>query len=662
MVECDLTKKLIETIPKLYSSKVTILATIKGQELSNLKYYNPFTFEDASLISSEHVTSKQGTGLVHIAPAFGHDDFKLAIKNNLKTVCSIDENGNYDLNDESFKKLSISGKNAFDDNTIKIIERILDDKLLHKHSYVHSYPYDWRTKKPVIIRSSQQWFINTELLKDRALELLKSVKIRPQNMSNSMISTLSNRSYWCISRQRVWGLPIPCLFDPKNESAEIIDDALIQNVKRLIKTDGNANFWWSNKYDKELNAIDFLKSKDIFDIWFDSGSSFNSVLNSEKADLYCEGVDQFSGWFQASLLLSAALNNQSPYKAILVHGFVVDEQNRKMSKSVGNIIEPLHAIKGNTKKKIPECGNDVLRFWLLSEYHKNQIPIGAEILEKMKQRVFGIRSILRFLIGNTNDFNKEELIEYDLLLEPDKYLLHQLSVLVKQTCENYEDMNLNKILIPIENFLLGDVSGFYIKSSKDRLYCEKKNSNLRKCAQTVLLHTLEKCLIMLGPVMPHLMEEAYTNSILFNNKAELPSLFQSKLSFKSIYNPQWQNENVNNLFTALAVIKNTVNSIIKSKNLALYEVIITLDKNFNELFGFDFNKQNWLPDYFGCSNVKLEFTDLIPSKCVIINSKEYKYDVNLVELADKYSCLRCRRFINDTKDCLCDRCSIVIES
>ena len=541
IIQNDLMKSLLETIPKFSSSTPQVLTTINGEDLTGLKYFNPFNLEHSPFLNSDHVTTKQGTGLVHIAPAFGHDDFKLAIRTNLKTTCSIDENGLYSKNDENLRRLNLSGKNALDESVIKLIENILEDKILHKHKHVHSYPYDWRTKKPVIIRSSQQWFLNTEKLKDRALELLKTVKIRPNTMANTMFSTLSNRSYWCISRQRVWGLPIPCLFDSSNDTAEIIDDNLINTFKNLVKLDGNADFWWSNKYDKELNVKSYSKSKDILDIWFDSGSSFNSVLNDKdkQADLYCEGIDQFTGWFQASLLLSTALNNKAPYKSILAHGFVVDENNHKMSKSLGNIIEPIQVIKGFPKKKIPQCGNDVLRFWLLSEYHKNNIPIGADILDKILKRVFEMRSIIRHLLGNINDFKIDQIVEYSLLNEPDKYLLHQLNQLVKQTVENYEDLNLNKILIPIETFLLGDVSGFYVKYSKDRLYCEHKNSFERKSAQTVMFHTFEKILIMLAPVLPHLTEEAFKNSSFYDKKPNAASIFQSKLSFKDIFNQRY---------------------------------------------------------------------------------------------------------------------------
>lgn len=237
----------------------------------------------------------------------------------------IDEQGKYSNNDLILKKFQLNGKSVLDEKTTESIENILNGQILHKHDHLHSYPYDWRTKKPCIIRSSMQWFIDTNKLKIESLEKLIEVKIRPTNVTNSMNATLKSRPYWCISRQRSWGLPIPCFFSENDKQEPILNGNFISKLKELIKQEGNIDFWWTEKYDEVLKQTlpshtQVVKSKDIFDIWFDSGSSFNGVLGSKTADLYCEGVDQFSGWFQSSLLLSIALNNKAPYKNILVHG------------------------------------------------------------------------------------------------------------------------------------------------------------------------------------------------------------------------------------------------------------------------------------------------------------------------------------------------------
>lgn len=629
------------------------------------------------MLPADYVTSKQGTGLVHTAPAFGQDDYKLALKHDLKTSCIIDEKGFYSANSSDqnenyhiLKDLDLIGKNVLDSNTIAHIEGLLSEKLVYKHDHVHSYPYDWRTKKPVIIRTSQQWFINTNKLKEKALEALKNVKIRPSNIANTMSSTLSTRPYWCISRQRVWGLPIPCLYETNDDQNKpIINDNLINKIKKLIQNDGNVDFWWSNKYDNELkNCVEnlndkkFHKSNDILDIWFDSGSSFNTVLKDfdKQADLYCEGYDQFSGWFQASLLLSVALNDKAPYKTILVHGFTVDEKNRKMSKSIGNVIEPMHAIKGNAKKKIPQCGNDVLRFWIVHEYHKTQIQFGQDILNKMSKRVFEIRSIIRFLVSNINDFDENSnKIEYENLLEPDKYMLHKLTSIVNQANELYNDYNLNKIILLIENFLLIDVSSFYIRLLKDRLYCEAQFSFQRQSAQYVLLKLLENCLIILAPILPHLCEEAFRNSILFTKfYPNCSSLFQTNLKFNVNSSQKWTNYKIDRLFQVLDPLKVQFNSIVQSNNAALYEICIKSDENLIKQLKIN-NTNNWLIDYFGCLNVSFQVID---SNASLQTNNEFD-GVVLLEVnksTDKYACVRCRRYINDKNECLCERCTKVV--
>lgn len=657
LIANDLIEYVQKNIPN-FKESTRLDVEVDGDSLKRVLYTSPFSESVNNFLPflpSEHVGSKQGTGLVHIAPALGQDDFKLGVKYKLTTDCLIDENGKYTHDDPMLNMFDLNGRSVLDSSTIADIKEILGDAIIHEHDHVHSYPYDWRTKKPCIIRSSMQWFIDTNKLKADSLDKLTQVKIRPSNVANSMNATLKSRPYWCISRQRSWGLPIPCFFkiNAQNKQEPVITKEFINKLKDLIKKEGNVDFWWTNKYDEELkstlNEKDLIKSKDIFDIWFDSGSSFNAILNSKQvADLYCEGVDQFSGWFQSSLLLSIALNNQAPYKSILVHGFVVDENNRKMSKSIGNVIEPMQAIKG-IPNKLPQCGLDVLRFWIAHEYYKPQIQIGANILEKFLKRTFELRSILRFIVGNLNedDLNKK-LVKYDSLLPIDKYILNQLNNLLESVNESYDDMNLTKAITSLENFFLTQLSSFYIKSVRDRLYCEKKDSLERKSCQTALYYVLIKSLVMIAPVMPHLAEEAFYHSILKKeSQNDDYSLFRSYFNYDR--NPEWKNDQIDALFVKINQMRDHFNEIIQSEKASLFEVNLECNK-----FMFDKLKDSnaWLIECFGCSFLNLKLNAEMKS--------DFKLTVNKLDESRVFMCQRCRRHTSFRENEFCTRCQNVI--
>ncbi len=285
MISTALVETIRQSLPLFDKAKVWDIE-LNGDSLLGSSYINPFNRDTHPMLPSDHVSSKTGTGLVHIAPALGHDDFKLAIKHNLATECVVNEQGKYNGHDGILKKHNLIGESVLDPRTGQKIKEILGDSVIHAHIYTHSYPYDWRTKKPCIIRSSMQWFIDTNKLKEQSLSELKKVKIRPSNVTTSMNSTLASRPYWCISRQRSWGLPIPCFYDKKQDTThQLVSKELIECLKSLIKEEKSIDFWWTDKYDDKLvgtlnlnGTEEIAKSYDIFDIWFDSGSSFNCVL------------------------------------------------------------------------------------------------------------------------------------------------------------------------------------------------------------------------------------------------------------------------------------------------------------------------------------------------------------------------------------------------
>lgn len=318
--------------------------------------------------------------------------------------------------------------------SISVIDMLGDD-VLQTSDFIHSYPYDWRTKKPVIIRASRQWFVDTKKLKEKAIESLKSVDIRPRKSEQGMLEQLDRRTYWCISRQRVWGVPIP-VFYHRQTRQPILNRTIIDHVKSLFNQHGS-DCWWNLTEEElipkeELSKIglgghaDFVKGTDILDIWFDSGVSWTTLPEDKKADLYMEGIDQFGGWFQSSLLTSIAVRNQAPYKSIVVHDFALDEEGKKMSKSIGNVVDPDVIINGGKNKaKDPSYGADVLRFWVARNSLAPQILIGSSVLERCNNEVFEIRKMLRYLLGNLNDFTGEKLlVDYNDLWPQDKYMLH----------------------------------------------------------------------------------------------------------------------------------------------------------------------------------------------------------------------------------------------
>jgi len=375
-----------------------------GSELSNLTYHHPIYHDQKSypIIFSDHVTDQLGTGLVHIAPAHGSDDFLLSIKHNLQCINAVNLSGH--LQCPTIE--SLHGRNALDKTDgIQSILDYLNSNILHHYELIHSYPYDWRAKKPVLILGSQQWFIDTTRLRDNARKYIsEDVKIFPEGAGKSFLSMTTQRPYWCISRQRYWGVPIPVFYTKDDKKELIINEEIIEHIIKSIEEKNSIDFWWSSENIKDLlpismhdQAENLEHGKDIFDVWFDSGSSFNSVLKEYNyhADLYCEGHDQFNGWFLSSLLLSTAAQSRAPFSNIFVHGFVVDKNNQKMSKSIGNVIQPSDMIFGGGKEKFNENGLDVCREWVTRESYKQQCKASEEDLNKINKRVFDVRSTMR---------------------------------------------------------------------------------------------------------------------------------------------------------------------------------------------------------------------------------------------------------------------------
>jgi len=480
-----------------------VLHQMFGPELHGCLYEHPmYPGEARPFLPGDHVTASSGTGLVHTAPAHGQDDFRIGLSHKLALDCQVDENGRFT---ESLGP-SLAGLFVLEEGTEKVLEILLNDVLLAQE-FVHSYPYDWRTKKPVILRASRQWFFDTDQLKGTALTALDNVKIKPQSAVKGFQGVIKRRPYWCVSRQRVWGSPIPVIYDSSEKP--VISAELINRYCQLIDEHGTG-FWWKLDISEilegtGLDPAQFRLGSDILDIWFDSGISWAAVVGG-PADLYLEGLDQFSGWFYTSLLTSVALTGRAPYKEIFVHGFTLDENGNKMSKSVGNVVDPKQIVQGS--KQIPAKGVDVLRWWVgLHASSNTSVLVGDSIMVASQTEVNRIRNTIRFCLGMLGDFNPETGIDYDKMLLLDKLLLYRLHNFQEKCFLHFQEKEYNKVCLSVLGFI-SEVSSSHVHLVKDRLYCDQTSSPSRLSALTGLHCLAQGLLGVLNPILPHLTEEA----------------------------------------------------------------------------------------------------------------------------------------------------------
>ncbi|XP_018570506.1 isoleucine--tRNA ligase, mitochondrial [Anoplophora glabripennis] len=546
---------LLESVSSVLNCDFQLLNVLSGDLLAGATYTHPIYREKVlPFLNGPHATATKGTGLVHTAPAHGPDDFIVALNNRMSVVDMVNEEGCY----RSEAGSELEGKYVLSEGTEKVLELIKPD-LMNLGEITHSYPYDWRTKKPVIIKASRQWFIDTNAIKGRALELLEDVKIVPHDKSEkykkNLMTQIQKRPYWCISRQRKWGVPIPVFYN-KDTSEIIINEDTTDHLCNLLEQHGT-DFWW--KLDMKHLLPENLcstppelieKGEDIMDIWFDSGISWAVALEGEKvADLYLEGVDQFTGWFQSSLLTSVALRDKAPYKTVYVHGFAVDENGVKMSKSLGNVVDPAE-ITGGKKGKKP-YGVDTLRWWVAC--HANQASlahVSPTALQSSAEEVQKIRSVLRFALGTLADYQQSENDGNNLLLI-DKYMLHLLYQFHKQVTEAANEYQFHKVSHAVINLLTNEVSALYYMAIKDRLYCDGVDSTTRRAAQYTLTQIFEIVTRSIAPIVPHLAEEMYLH---------LPQ--REKTYFRSAHAipaSEWEDEGVNGLMRTILRIKRDVN-------------------------------------------------------------------------------------------------------
>jgi len=511
----ELLGKVSDSVGINYEKRVSI----KGSMLEGITYKHPLIDRYSPVVfGGDYITTESGTGLVHTAPGHGVDDFNTGKKYNLPISCPVDAKGFFNSEAGLFEGLNV----LKDANNVIISELIKNKSLLKEIPYEHKYPYDWRTKKPTIFRATEQWFASVQGFRKKALAAIDNVTWLPESGKNRIESMVRERGDWCISRQRTWGLPIPVFYE-KNGKEILLNEETISHISNLFASHGS-DIWWQYEVSKllppsYLNESDrWRKGTDTMDVWFDSGSSWSSVISKKNnlnypADLYLEGSDQHRGWFQSSLLTSVAVNEHAPFKKVLTHGFALDENGRKMSKSLGNIIDPLMIINGGSNKKLdPAYGADVLRLWVSSVDYSADVPIGKNILKQISDVYRKVRNTSRYLLGNIYDFDyKKDAIDISELPLLDRWMLNRTAEVVDEITYAFSNFEFSKFFQTIQNFCVVDLSNFYLDIAKDRLYVSAKSDFRRRSCQTVLALVIEKLSGLIAPVLCHMAEDIWQN-------------------------------------------------------------------------------------------------------------------------------------------------------
>ncbi len=485
-----------------------VVQTVKGADMEYMKAKHPLYDKESLVTEGFHVTLDDGTGLVHTAPGFGADDFNVGQKYDLPVFSPVDAHGRY-----TDEVPELEGM-FYQDVDKLMVEKLKDaGALLKLKVFTHSYPHDWRTKKPVIFRATTQWFASIAPFRDQILEQIDNAKFIPSWGKTRLYNMIKDRGDWVISRQRAWGVPLPIFY--AEDGTPIVTPETIEHIAEIFDKEGS-NAWYTHTA-KELLPEgftsehspngEFTKEKDILDVWFDSGSSWSGVMEKHDglhypADLYLEGSDQYRGWFNSSLITSVAVTGKAPYKEVLSQGFVLDDKGHKMSKSLGNVISPNDVIK--------RMGAEIIRLWVAQADTTSDVAVSMGILQQSAESYRKIRNTFRYMLANTSDFDpKENGVAYDDLRSVDQYMEIKLNNLVAECLAAYDKFDFTTVFKKIFNFISNDLSAFYLDFAKDVLYIEGKNSLERRSMQTVIYDAAVKLTKILTPILPHTMEEIW---------------------------------------------------------------------------------------------------------------------------------------------------------
>ncbi|EHS0800683.1 isoleucine--tRNA ligase [Campylobacter lari] len=649
-------KALLENMINKNFTQGKIQKELLGSEFENLSAINPLNQRKSTLILGDHVLMEGGTGLVHTAPGHGEDDYYVCLKYGIEVIMPVDDGGCYD---ETLRAKGLLPEHLLNEfiglHIFKANERILEllgEALLESSKFTHSYPFCWRTHKPVIYRATKQWFIlmdekklDGKSLRELALEQLNNVKFYPESGVKRLSSMIENRPDWCISRQRDWGVPI-AFFRDKSTKEVIFDDDVLDHLVGIFEANG-ADAWWdleikdllppNSKYDP--NNLE--KVYDILDVWFDSGSTWEAVLNSARYDageyqasMYLEGSDQHRGWFQSSLLISTAINHKTPYKNILTHGFTVDEKGQKMSKSKGNVILPQNVAKN--------YGVEILRLWIMLSDYSTDLKISDNILKQVSEQYRKIRNTIRFLLANTNDMEFLETKKFTLL---DKWILMRAKVAFEACEAAFEKYEFAKGFSVLLNFLSADLSGIYLDVCKDRLYCNAKDDTKRVSAQSAMVLIARKIFALLAPSLTYTIDEALEHAnvaIKENAKDVFDLVLKNGFDYEYKIEDELFIKSREKFFELVDILKK--DKIIKST------LELSLQTSANELLSEDIEE---VADWFMVSSV-----ESLDDKEALSEFKIDDHSFKIVR-SSLHKCPRCWKFLAKEEECLCPRCNSV---
>jgi isoleucyl-tRNA synthetase len=647
-----------------------VLGTRKGGEgFEGLETQRPLSTGLSPILLGDFVTLDQGTGCVHIAPGHGMEDYLLVLEHNakaspgeqLEVLAPVDDSGRFTQVVKEF-----AGQHVFKANP-KIVDYLqTNGRLLGHGSLNHSYPHCWRCKSPVIFRATEQWFVSMETnhLRKAALSEIERVQWIPSYGRDRITGMIENRPDWCLSRQRVWGVPIPG-FTCLTCRTVLADPKIIEYIAGLMESKG-ADVWFERSAAELLPSgtacpncgkVDFEKERDILDVWFESGVSYAAVLKPRKwwpADLYLEGSDQHRGWFHSALLAGVTADRRAPYKAVLTHGFVVDGQGKKMSKSAGNVIAPQDVIK--------QFGAEILRLWVAAQDYREDLRISQEILNHLIEAYRKIRNTCRFLLSNLYDFDPAtHRVPYEQLPELDRWALTRLGELIPKVRRAYEDFEFHAIFHALNNFCSVDLSAVYLDILKDRLYTFRADSHLRRSSQTVLFDTLVALTKLMAPILSFTADELWR---------VLPEAARHESGAASVHlavfpepDPQWQDallaERWDRLLHVRTVVQGGLEQRRREKMIgapleARVSIIATGDT-------YELLKSADLPALFIVSQVDLGRVEAVPTEGVFLSEPAAGFAVQNIVKASGRKCERCWNFReavgkDATHPTLCDRC------